>query len=54
MTGGVERTLLFYHSIAAIVNGNFAVIGDYSGVELRWRTPPAADADWNGAAFSGR
>jgi hypothetical protein len=46
--------LLFYHSITAIVNGNFAVIGDYSGVELWWRTLPAADADWNGAASSGR
>jgi hypothetical protein len=54
MTGVVERTLLFYHSIAAIVNGNFAVIGDYSGVEPRWRALPAADAGWNGAASSGR
>jgi hypothetical protein len=54
MTGVVDRTLLFYHSIAAIVNGNFAVIGDYSGVELWWRTLSAADADWNGAASSGR
>lgn len=46
MTEGViERTLLFYHSLAAVVNGNFAVIGrlfgrgGYGGERFQRPTP---------------